>query len=51
LVFLTEQGIATRRKNTQLKREWLSAAMAKLDSAEKQTLIAAVALIRYLGDL
>jgi DNA-binding MarR family transcriptional regulator len=51
LVFLTEQGIATRRKNTRLKREWLSAAMAKLDPAEKQTLMAAVAPIRYLGDL
>jgi DNA-binding MarR family transcriptional regulator len=50
LVFLTEEGIATRRQNTQLKRDWLCAAMAKLDPAEKQTLVAAVALIRYLGD-
>jgi DNA-binding MarR family transcriptional regulator len=51
LVFLTEEGIATRRKNMQLKRAWLSATIAKLDPAEKQTLLAAVALIKRLGDL
>jgi DNA-binding MarR family transcriptional regulator len=50
LVFLTERGIAVKRRNTQLKREWLSAIMAKLDPAEKQTFIAAVALIRRLSD-
>jgi DNA-binding MarR family transcriptional regulator len=50
LFALTDEGIATRRRNTLLKQEWLTAAIAKFDPAEQQTLIAAVALIKRLGD-
>jgi DNA-binding MarR family transcriptional regulator len=50
LFALTERGIATRQRNTLLKREWLLAAFAKLEPAEQQTLISAIALIRRLGD-
>jgi hypothetical protein len=32
------------------KREWLRAAMAKLDPTEQQTLIAAAALIKRLAE-
>ncbi len=47
---LTAEGIEARRKRNIAKREWLLAAMAKLDPAEQQTLIAAIALIKRLGD-
>ena len=47
---LTDKGIATRRHNSHLKREWLLAAMAKLDPAEQQSLLTAVALIKRLSD-
>jgi DNA-binding MarR family transcriptional regulator len=50
LVALTDAGIAVRRRNSHLKREWLLAAMAKLDPAEQQTLLAAVALIKRLSE-
>jgi DNA-binding MarR family transcriptional regulator len=49
LFALTEQGVAIRRKNSLLKREWLLSAMAQLDTTEQQTLIAAAALIKRLG--
>jgi len=51
LVFLTELGIAAMRTNMRLKRAWLNATVAKLDPEEKQTLIAAVNLIKRLSDL
>jgi DNA-binding MarR family transcriptional regulator len=47
---LTAAGIEARRKRNIAKREWLLAAMAKLDPAELQTLISAIALIKRLGD-
>jgi DNA-binding MarR family transcriptional regulator len=50
-VFLTELGIAAMRSNVRLKRAWLYATVAKLDPEEKQTLIAAVDLIKRLSDL
>ena len=50
LFALTDQGVAIRRRNTILKRQWVSAAMAKLDPAEQQTLIAAAALFKRLAD-
>ena len=50
LVGLTDKGAATRHRNTILKRQWISAAMAKLDPAEQQTVIAAAALIKRLAD-
>jgi DNA-binding MarR family transcriptional regulator len=50
LFALTDKAIATRRHHSHLKREWLSAAMAKLDPTEQQSLIAAAALIKRLSD-
>lgn len=47
---LTETGAAIRRKHTLLKRQWVSAAMTKLDPAERQTLIAAAALFKRLAN-
>src|ERR1700675_3076162 len=50
LFALTAEGVEARRKRSLAKREWLLAAMAKLDPAEQQILIAAIALIKRLGD-
>jgi DNA-binding MarR family transcriptional regulator len=47
---LTAEGVEARRQRTIAKREWLMAAMAKLDPAEQQTLIAAAALIKRLAE-
>ena len=47
---LTEAGVEARRKRGVAKREWLLAAMAKLDPDEQQTLVTATALIKRLGD-
>src|ERR1700734_1968004 len=41
LFALTDAGVEARRQRSIAKREWLLAAMARLDPAERQTLIAA----------
>jgi DNA-binding MarR family transcriptional regulator len=50
LFALTDDGIEARRKRSIAKRQWLLAALAKLDPVEQQTLISAIALIKRLGD-
>ena len=50
LFALTAEGMEARRQRNIAKREWLLAAMAKLDPAEQQTLIAAAALIKRLAE-
>lgn len=50
LFALTDEGVEARRKRSIAKREWLLAAMAKLEPGEQQTLIAAIALIKRLSD-
>ena len=47
---LTVAGTEARRKRNVAKREWLLAAMAKLDADEQQSLISAAALIRRLAE-
>jgi DNA-binding MarR family transcriptional regulator len=47
---LTPAGVEARRKRGIAKRAWLLSAMAKLDPDERRTLIAAIALIKRLGD-
>ncbi|MFG1423436.1 MarR family winged helix-turn-helix transcriptional regulator [Roseixanthobacter liquoris] len=47
---LTEAGVEERRKRTLAKRKWLLAAMATLDPEERQTLVAAIALIKQLAE-
>jgi DNA-binding MarR family transcriptional regulator len=46
----TAKGLEEQRQRTVAKREWLIAALAKLDPAEIQTLAAAIPLLRRLGD-
>ncbi len=50
LFALTAEGVEARRKRSAAKQKWLLAAMAKLDPAEQQTLMSAVALIKRLGE-
>src|ERR1700733_13765466 len=47
---LTAAGVEARRKRNLAKREWLLAAMERLDPAEQQTLFAAAALIKRLAE-
>jgi len=50
LFALTATGVEARRKRRIAKQEWLLAATAKLDPAERKTLVAATALIKRLGE-
>ena len=50
LFALTAEGMEARRQRNIAKREWLLAAMAKLDPAEQRTLMAAAALIKRLAE-
>jgi DNA-binding MarR family transcriptional regulator len=47
---LTIHGTEARRQRTIAKREWLLAAMTKLDPAEQRTLVTAAALIKRLAE-
>lgn len=47
---LTAAGMEARRLRSIARREWLLAAMARLDPAEQQTLISAAALIKRLAE-
>ncbi|WP_354292693.1 MarR family winged helix-turn-helix transcriptional regulator [Paramixta manurensis] len=50
LFALTAMGREARQQVSLAKREWLMAAMSKLSTTERETLIAAVDLIRRLED-
>jgi DNA-binding MarR family transcriptional regulator len=50
LFALTAAGIDARRKRSLARREWLLAAMEKLDPADRQTLLVAAALIKQLAE-
>lgn len=47
---LTSEGAQMRRLRGIAKREWLRAAMAKLDAAELETIMDAIPLIKRLGE-
>jgi DNA-binding MarR family transcriptional regulator len=47
---LTAEGAEARRQRNIAKREWLLAAMERLEPVEQQTLIAAAALIKRLAE-
>jgi DNA-binding MarR family transcriptional regulator len=47
---LTAEGTEARRQRNAAKREWLLAAMERLEPAEQQTLLAAAALIKRLAE-
>lgn len=46
---LTEAGAAVRSRHRAVKRDWLVAALARLDPAELKTLTVAIPLIRQIG--
>jgi DNA-binding MarR family transcriptional regulator len=50
LFALTDAGSEVRRQRGAAKREWLLAAMAKLEPAELQAVISAIPLIKRLGE-
>ena len=50
LFSLTDKGIEARQARGAAKRVWLSDAVARLDPAERQGLVAAATLIRRLGE-
>jgi DNA-binding MarR family transcriptional regulator len=50
LFALTAAGAEARRKRSLARREWLLAAMERLDPADRQTLLAAAALIKQLAE-
>jgi len=50
LFALTDQGVEAGRKRSAAKQTWLIAAMARLEPDEQQTLMAAAALIKRLGE-
>lgn len=50
LFALTGKGVSTRRKRTLAKRAWLRQAVGQLDDRDQQTLLAAIALIKRLGE-
>src|SRR5580693_10601079 len=50
LFALTAAGIDARRKRSLARREWLLAAMERLDPADRQTLLVAAALIKQLAE-
>lgn len=50
LFALTDAGAEVRKQRGLAKREWLLAAMAKLEPAELQALMAAIPLIKRIGD-
>ncbi len=50
LFALTEEGTAVRRQARLAQQEWLRTAVAKLSGNEQQTLVAAIALFRRIGE-
>ncbi|SMF56177.1 transcriptional regulator, MarR family [Xaviernesmea oryzae] len=50
LFALTEAGAAVRTKHRAMKRDWLVGALAKLDPAQREALVAAIPVIRQVGD-
>jgi DNA-binding MarR family transcriptional regulator len=50
LFALTADGIEARRKRSIARRQWLLAAMERLDPPDRQTLLAAAALIKQLAE-
>jgi len=50
LFAVTGKGVDVRRKRGHAKREWLLAALMRLEPDEQQTILDAVPLIRRLGE-
>lgn len=50
LFVLTEAGAAVRARHRAMKRDWLVGALAELDPAQLEALVAAIPIIRQVGD-
>ena len=50
LFSLTPAGLAARRQRHAAKLAWLSAAIDRFDAEDQRTLVAAIALVRRLGE-
>jgi DNA-binding MarR family transcriptional regulator len=50
LFALTADGLEARRRRSIARRQWLLAAMERLEPADQQTLLAAAGLIRQLAE-
>ena len=50
LFSLTPAGVEARRQRHAAKLTWLSAGIARFDADEQRTLVAAIALVRRLGE-
>lgn len=50
-IVLSARGAALRAQTRAAKRGWLAAAVARLDQRERETLFAAAAIIRRLGEM
>ena len=50
LFVLTDAGAAVRTSHRAMKRDWLVGALGALEPAELEALVAAVAIIRQMGD-
>ncbi len=51
LFALTEDGVTARRQARLAKQEWMRDAVGRLTAEERQTLVAATALFRRMGEL
>lgn len=50
LFVLTEAGVAVRTRHRAMKRDWLVGALAGLEPAQLAALVAAIPVIRQIGD-
>lgn len=50
LFVLTEAGAVVRGRHRTLKRDWLVGALAQLEPAQLEALVAAIPIIRQVGD-
>ena len=50
LFALTDAGAAVRTRHRALKRDWLLGALARLDPAQRDALVAAIPVIRRIGE-
>lgn len=49
LFVLAEKGVEVRRRRRSAKRAWLAEALAKLEPAERQILVAAIPILARIG--
>ncbi|MGN8135267.1 MarR family winged helix-turn-helix transcriptional regulator [Paraburkholderia sp. 22099] len=50
LFVLTDAGVVVRTRHRAMKRDWLVAALGALEPAQREALVAAIPIIRQMGD-